>query len=88
MSLKTSFWQFLDSLVLFNPLVLHLGFEILADFKVTSFLLENLLDQDLVNVLKVNSMYLALISLELVSRQNSQDVLVFDKDPLFLINIE
>lgn len=44
MSLEASDWKILDLLMLFNPLTLHLGLEVFADFKVFKGLFEDLFD--------------------------------------------
>lgn len=63
-SLEACLGKLLHSLVLLEPLVLHLGLQVLADLEVFELLLENSLHQDLVNVLKVNSLSSALVSLD------------------------
>ena len=88
MRLEASLWHLLYLLVLFEPLILHLGLEVLADLKVVKLLLEHSFHQDLINILEMHAMNLALISLELVSREDSQDVLVLDKNHFLLVDIE
>ena len=88
MCFESSLWHSPQLLVLINPLILHFGLEVLADFKVLYRLHEHSLDQYLVDVLEVNSMNSALISLDFIVAQNPEDVSVLDQYLLLLVNKE
>lgn len=88
MSFKAGNWKVLDFLVLLNPLTLHLGLEILANFKVFESLLEYLLDQDLIDILEVNLISFALIGLNLVGGEDFEDILLLDDYVFLLVDVE
>lgn len=88
MGLEVTLLILSDLLVLFIPLTLHLVLEVLADLEVVEFILEYLLDKDLVDVLEMNVSDLTLIDLNLISLQYLQNVFFLYKNLLFFVNVE
>lgn len=88
MRLETGLRQDLHLLVLFQPLILHFRFQVLADLKVLKLLFKDSFYQSLVDVLEVNSLSHSLVSLDTVRRENFQNVFVLDNDHLFLVNVK
>lgn len=88
MSFEVGRLQLLNLFEALTPLVPHLTLEIFADLKVVDFLFEPFLNEDLVNVLKMEQMRLSLICLDLVGLQNFQDVFLLYDDHLILIHIK
>jgi len=76
MSLESSLGHASELLMLVDPLVLHLGLEVLADFEIIHSLHEDSLDKDLVDVFEVYSVNTSLISLNFVVAQNTENVSV------------
>lgn len=66
MRLESGSLDYLELLIVINPLILQFAFQVLANLEVSCLLLKYLLYKYLINVLKVQLICLALVGLYLV----------------------
>ena len=66
MSFKPCFWNVFDILVLLHPLVLSSCFQVLRNLEIFNCVNEGVFNQDDVNVLEMDFVGLALVSLDFI----------------------
>jgi len=87
MGFEASLWELLHSLVLLQPLILHLVFQILADLEVLVLFQEDSLDKYLENVFEVDLLVFAHVSLSFIRCQDLNNVFVLNDYKFFFIHI-